>query len=272
MKKFILMIAAALVVTPALAQPQVVDPNKRDEDLTKSEAEVRITEWQNKVNGMQSELDGLNNETNQLNQQMAQIMNDVKKCNDEIYALLGATEATVRDFRERLGRIESRVREIGRMSDDQLGPMIPEVQQLEQQLNAMRREKLALLPEFYNKIIEVAREINSIYTRARGNTSTYTVGTWKDDRDCLWNIAGKENIYNDPLMWPKIYVANTDQIRNPDLIYPGQVLKVPPAGPKSDEELRAERLYYRRKRMATRRVNSERTQQVEQEEAGSGNR
>jgi hypothetical protein len=96
------------------------------------------------------------------------------------------------------------------------------------------------------------------------------VGTWARDRDCLWNIAGKEQIYNDPLMWSKIYVANMDQIRNPDLIYPGQVLAIPPAGPKSDEELRAERLYYRNKRMATRRASVQRQQQVDQQEAGSG--
>lgn len=275
MKKFLLSLALVLVVTPAIAQPPTVDPNKRDEDLTKSEAEIRIADWQNKVNTLQSELDGLTNETTQMNQQLTQIMNDVKKCQEEIYALLGANEASVRDFRERLGRIESRVREIGRMRDDQLAAMIPELKGLEAQLNGMRKEKIALLPEFYNKIIDIAREINSIYGRVPKGGS-YTVGTWAKDRDCLWNIAGKEAIYNDPRMWPKIYMANRDQIRNPDLIYPGQELKIPEAGPKSDEELRAERLYYRKKRMAaaaaSRRAAAERTQQVDQQEAGSGNK
>ena len=274
MKKFLLMLALVLVATPAIAQPPTVDPNKRDEDLTKAEAEVRIAEWQSKVNGMQSELDALTNETNQMNTQLAQLMNDVKKCQDEIYALLGATEASVRDFRERLGRIESRVREISRMPDDQLAAMIPEVKQLEAQLNAMRHEKLALLPEFYNKIIDIAREINNISGRVPKNSGTYTVGTWAKDRDCLWNIAGKESIYNDATMWPKIYIANRDQIRNPDIIFPGQELKIPTAGPKSDEELRAERLYYRKKRIAaaaaTRRAAAERQAPVEQQDAGSG--
>jgi len=269
MKKFILMVAAVLIAAPVFAQPPVVDPNKRDEDLTKTEAEARITEFTNRVNALQSELDGLNTETSSLNAQMTQLMNDARQCQEDLYALLGATEADVRNFRERLGRIESRVREIGRMSDEQIGGMLGELDQLESQLNGMRREKLALLPEFYNKIIEIAREINSIRGRAR--TNTYTVGTWARDRDCLWNIAGKEQIYNDPFMWSKIYVANMDQIRNPDIIYPGQVLTIPPAGPKSDEELRAERLYYRKKRMATRRASAERQQQVDQQEAGSGN-
>lgn len=269
MKKFILMVVVALIAAPALAQPPVVDPNKRDEELTKTEAEARIIEFTNRVNSLQSELDALNTETSNLNTQMTQLMNDARACQESLYAMLGATEADVRNFRERLGRIESRVREIGRMSDDQIGGMLAELDQLEGQLNAMRREKIALLPEFYNKIIQVAAEINSIRGRARSNT--YTVGTWARDRDCLWNIAGKEQIYNDPFMWSKIYVANMDQIRNPDIIFPGQVLTIPAAGPKSDEELRAERLYYRKKRMATRRAAAERQQQVDQQDAGSGN-
>jgi nucleoid-associated protein YgaU len=55
----------------------------------------------------------------------------------------------------------------------------------------------------------------------------YTVGTWETDRDCLWNIAGKKGIYNDPWKWKRIYLANRDKIKDPDLIYPSQVLKIP---------------------------------------------
>jgi nucleoid-associated protein YgaU len=43
----------------------------------------------------------------------------------------------------------------------------------------------------------------------------------------LWRIAGKKEIYNNPKEWKKIYEANKDQIKNPDLIYPGQNLKIP---------------------------------------------
>ncbi|RKY99973.1 MAG: hypothetical protein DRQ10_05145 [Candidatus Hydrothermota bacterium] len=45
--------------------------------------------------------------------------------------------------------------------------------------------------------------------------------------DCLWKIAGFYWIYNDPLQWPRIYKANKDKIKDPDLIYPGQVLTIP---------------------------------------------
>ncbi|MBI9111109.1 LysM peptidoglycan-binding domain-containing protein [Maridesulfovibrio ferrireducens] len=53
--------------------------------------------------------------------------------------------------------------------------------------------------------------------------------------ECLWWIAEYQQIYNDPFMWPLIYKANRDQIKNPDLIYAGQNLEVPRVGYSLDE-------------------------------------
>ncbi len=40
--------------------------------------------------------------------------------------------------------------------------------------------------------------------------------------DNLWSIAGKQEIYDNPYQWPLIYKSNRDQIKDADLIYPGQ--------------------------------------------------
>ena len=45
--------------------------------------------------------------------------------------------------------------------------------------------------------------------------------------DHLWGIAEQANIYGDPYRWPLIYKANTADIEDADLIYPGQVLTIP---------------------------------------------
>ncbi|KAA0259515.1 DUF4398 domain-containing protein [Deferribacter autotrophicus] len=42
--------------------------------------------------------------------------------------------------------------------------------------------------------------------------------------DCLWKIS--ELKYMNPFMWPLIYWTNKDMIKDPDLIYPGQVFKI----------------------------------------------
>ena len=45
--------------------------------------------------------------------------------------------------------------------------------------------------------------------------------------DCLWNIAKK--FYGNGSKYTVIYNANKDKIKNPNLIYPGQVLTIPAA-------------------------------------------
>jgi nucleoid-associated protein YgaU len=44
--------------------------------------------------------------------------------------------------------------------------------------------------------------------------------------DSLWSISGQEGVYNNPYQWPLIYKANRDQIKDADLIYPGQEFSV----------------------------------------------
>jgi nucleoid-associated protein YgaU len=58
--------------------------------------------------------------------------------------------------------------------------------------------------------------------------------------ECLWWIAEYEDVYNDPFMWPLIYNANKDKIKNPDLIYPGQEFSIPRAG-YTEEEIKESR-------------------------------
>jgi nucleoid-associated protein YgaU len=61
----------------------------------------------------------------------------------------------------------------------------------------------------------------------------YVVKWRKVKTDCLWRIA--EQVYKDARLWPLIYVANRAQIKDPDLIYPGQKFVIPPAPKKGDK-------------------------------------
>ena len=51
--------------------------------------------------------------------------------------------------------------------------------------------------------------------------TTYTVVSGY----CLSKIAKRQ--YGDAHKWPVIFEANRDTIKDPDLIHPGQVLKIP---------------------------------------------
>lgn len=58
--------------------------------------------------------------------------------------------------------------------------------------------------------------------------SVYTVRLIPERRDCLWRIAEYDFIYGNPYLWPKIWRRNRKLIQNPDLIYPGWKLVIPP--------------------------------------------
>lgn len=64
---------------------------------------------------------------------------------------------------------------------------------------------------------------DQVFKIPRGYPGTHTVvpGEW------LCKIAGYWEIYGDWRKWTSIYEANRDQIKDPDLIYPNQVLSVP---------------------------------------------
>jgi len=51
----------------------------------------------------------------------------------------------------------------------------------------------------------------------------YRVGS----NDTLASISAMAGVYGDPLLWPLLYQANRDQIKDPRQIYVGQILKIP---------------------------------------------
>ena len=67
----------------------------------------------------------------------------------------------------------------------------------------------------------VVKEEKPRDTSTKPTAKTYTV----KKGDCLWNIAKK--YYGRGADYTKIYNANRDKIKNPNLIYVGQVLTIP---------------------------------------------
>lgn len=88
--------------------------------------------------------------------------------------------------------------------------------------------KLKQYKDFGTKIVKVVNETASVETKRETNNSpapktdtTYTVKSG----DSLWAIAKK--YYGDGSKYKVIYEANKDKIKNPNLIYPNQILTIP---------------------------------------------
>lgn len=84
-------------------------------------------------------------------------------------------------------------------------------------LNAEREARAAANSAAAAARFEAAREL------LQQQTLRYTVRRG----ETLPQIAARTEIYNDSSLWPLIYRANRDQIRDPKQLWPGQVLKIP---------------------------------------------
>lgn len=93
------------------------------------------------------------------------------------------------------------------------------IAELESQVQALKDQKA----EVENQIQALKNEIAELKAEIAKYPSEYTV----QKGDYLVKIAGMRYIYNNPKAWPRIYRANRDKIKNPNLIYPGWVLRIP---------------------------------------------
>ncbi len=177
--------------------------------------EMTKEQWQNEMNSLKAKKSALTVQINSLRTDIdnlkAMNLQDPEDCIDELYKMVGANRSDVDNFRKAVNDLNGKInRKEGPKADRQTD------------LNVLKVNKISALPEFFNKVhidmqkaldnwIEESKEI--MYTVVRG--------------DHLWGIARKKEHYGNPFAWPVIYKANRDQIKNPDLIFPKQVFKIP---------------------------------------------
>lgn len=65
------------------------------------------------------------------------------------------------------------------------------------------------------------------------------------DGETLWEIAA--HTIGDPTLWPALYLANRDRIKDPSRVYPGQHLAIPVIDPAEVEALREEAATFTRR-------------------------
>jgi nucleoid-associated protein YgaU len=225
--------------------------SKLDSLLTFDEANLRLADWRIRVGNLAKRDSLLQADVRSLEEKIEAEKNAVKKCNDDIYALVKSNEQGVRDYMERVGKLEGRIREMRGLDDDAFELRKNEVYDLAKEWNAIRVVEASVLPDVYDRVVRARADIASLLERKPVKKSkNYTVRSWEKYRDCLWNIAGQSDIYNDPFQWVKLWQGNSNIIRNPDIIRQGMEITVPPPGPKTTDEQKAERMYWRKKRAA----------------------
>ncbi len=118
--------------------------------------------------------------------------------------------------------LDKEVSKLEKLSFDELTANEAKIGEYEGRLREIKGLNGADSPENKDKIAGLEKRLNQL----RENLKLPT--TWTVQKgEYLYKISGYPQIYGDPLKWPRIYRANRDLIKNPNLIYPGWVLKIP---------------------------------------------
>jgi len=216
-----------------------------------SHAQTKLSkeEWQQEMqtntktrDDLKQQLESLNKDVADLKQQVASLDQQIQAAKDATMALVGATAETKAAFERQLSDLESTVDNLARMSDSDLLDHKADVDRAQTRKDRLAKEKIAAIPEYDRRLQSVQQKLDGLkrtladQSISAAHEKIYVVKTWARDRDCLWNIAKKPTIYDNAFLWTKIYQANKDQIRDPNLIYPNQRLTIPPAGPVAANE------------------------------------
>jgi peptidoglycan hydrolase CwlO-like protein len=188
----------------------------QDKEMTEEEWQSEINRLTAKKNELTKELNSLQNDVNNLKSTQAGLQS-YDDCMNELHAMVDATEADVNKFNSKIAELNAK---IGNDKFDKEDIMA--------QWEALASNKISALPQFYDKVHnQMKRAMNAWDQKPKEIMYTVVRG------DHLWGIAKKREHYGNGFAWPVIYKANRDQIKNPDLIYPKQVFKIPNL---SDEE------------------------------------
>ena len=170
------------------------------------------------------QIEELSAQLESLNMQIAQLDRANADLNAQILATIGHSESEVMAFGRELDAIIAQLEGLMALAPEVLIMRRGEITAIESRVAELRQSNIAALPEMMDKLATIDQMIAELKARV----AQPVVIDYKVVRgDNLWNISKKEQIYDDPYMWPRIYRENKAQIKDPDLIYPKQVLAVP---------------------------------------------
>jgi|SRR5690554_495511 len=180
-----------------------------------AQEEMTEEEWEAEMNRLRARRQALEQEINTLRSDIDNLntmeIKDFEECMNELYALVGATKSDVDNFRKAVNELDGKIKRKESPKADR-----------QKDLDALKQNKISALPEFFDKVHnQMQRAIDSWVEEPKEIMYTVVKG------DHLWGIAKKKEHYGNGFAWPVIYQANRDQIKDPDLIYPKQVFKVP---------------------------------------------
>jgi LysM repeat protein len=195
------------------------DDDEEMEEMDEEEWQRQMDELTTRKNDLMSQLNSMNADVDALKKMNRDKDAELEKAENDLYGSVGATKSQVADYRRKFEALEKKINSKSGTKED-----------ADKEFAEIEASKIRCLPEFWDRYQAMKKKLADWNPAPAG----YTVVKG----DCLWKIAGMSQHYGNPRLWPAIWEANRDgvvsapartpkTIPNPNLIYPGQVLKIP---------------------------------------------
>lgn len=227
--------------------------------MTAEEYQAEMARWQGREASASSELARINRDIVSLREQLADIDATISKERDEILGLMSASDDEIREYMNMLTSLDADVAALESLSREEILGAVDLLEDLEIRFEDLNENVLANLEqnrELLDNIDEILSNYRTVIPApsqdtimaeaiseetqdepeeeiSDGETPREITLVRKADSyrvirgDNLWKISGREQIYNDPFQWLKIYSANRDQIVDPDVIEIDQIFVIP---------------------------------------------
>jgi len=251
MKLHKLFILFFLALGLTLNNANVFAQDDDDDDDDQQMEEMDEEEWQRQMDelgaektNLQSRLSALTSEIDGLKQTSANKDKELEKCENDLYALVGTTKSGVADFRKKFEETEKKINgKVGTPADAR-----------KMYFDDITKDKARCLPEFQDRYASMKKKLSD-WEGIKAPEACYTVVKG----DCLWKISKMK--YGSPYYWPAIWDANKNgvsneatmkprhkKVTNPNLIYPGQCMKIPTLTDAQKKEAELKSKKYRKTR------------------------
>lgn len=197
---------------------------QEEKKMTREEYVAQMADLTGRDTKAAGQIEELNAQIEALNKQIADTDLANNDLNAQILSAVASSESDVKSFGKKLDGIIAQLEGLMSLAPEVLIQRRGEINDLAAQVEELKQSKIAALPEMADKLASIDKMLAQLKARvAQPVIIDYTVA----QGDNLWSIAQQERVYADPYMWPRLYRANKEQIQDPDLIYPDQMLAVP---------------------------------------------
>lgn len=202
----------------------LVIPAEAADKMTFEDYQIQLQKYQDRETKANEAIATEKEAIAELRSRIAELEADIAVIWDEIYRLLRTTEDELLAYLEKIAAQEAMVDELARLAPERLLDRASELDVRDADVDLLLADRLALLSEPRNRLNRLKSRISALRASLpKPKHDIYHVIRG----DYLWKISGKSQIYDDPWKWMRIYSANREEIKDPDLIFPEQIFRIP---------------------------------------------